>query len=104
MIERKSKIGLLDPRKGRGLFNTFHAEHPYFRFPLDHVFHSNDFRLVDLRRLSYVGSDHFPVFIELDCKPRPPRDQPEPEASTKDLEEAKQKVERAAEEQNDESG
>jgi endonuclease/exonuclease/phosphatase (EEP) superfamily protein YafD len=92
--------GLLDPRKGRGLFNTFHAEHPYFRFPLDHVFHSNDFRLVDLRRLGYVGSDHFPVLIELDCESRPPRDQPEPEASEEDLEEAKQKVEQAVEKQN----
>ena len=57
--------GLLDPRIGRGFYHTFHAEHPLIRFPLDHFFHSNHFRLVDFRRLPYFGSDHFPVYIKL---------------------------------------
>jgi endonuclease/exonuclease/phosphatase (EEP) superfamily protein YafD len=61
--------GLLDPRLGRGFFNTFDANRPLFRFPLDHVFHSRDFRLVDLRRMGHVGSDHFPVLIELSLEP-----------------------------------
>jgi endonuclease/exonuclease/phosphatase (EEP) superfamily protein YafD len=94
---------LLDPRKGRGLFNTFHAEQPLFRFPLDHVFHSNDFRLVDLRVLDYVGSDHFPVFIELSHEPTAPLEQPEPEASEQDQKVADQKVERAAENDDNEN-
>lgn len=89
--------GLLDPRKGRGLFNTFHADYPLFRFPLDHVFHSNDFKLVDLRLLDHVGSDHFPVLTELSYEPIAPVEQPEPEASDKDEAEANQKVEQAAE-------
>ena len=89
--------GLLDPRKGRGLFNSFHAEHPLFRFPLDHIFHSNDFKLMNLRLLDYVGSDHFPVFTELSYDPVAPIEQPEPEASEDDEEEADQKVEQAAE-------
>lgn len=89
--------GLLDPRKGRGMFNTFHAERPLFRVPLDHVFHSNDFKLVDLRLLDYVGSDHFPVLIELSYKPAAPADQPEPEASREEEKEAERKVEKAAE-------
>jgi len=89
--------GLLDPRKGRGLFNTFHADHPLFRFPLDHVFHSNDFRLVALEVLGHVGSDHFPVLAELSHEPTAPIEQPEPDASAEDEREADQKVENAAE-------
>src|SRR5688500_1885186 len=57
--------GLLDPRVGRGFYHTFHAKIPLLRFPLDHLFHSNHFRLVDFRRLGYFGSDHFPVFGKL---------------------------------------
>lgn len=56
---------MLDPRIGRGLFATFHADHWFLRYPLDHVFHSNHFDLVELRRLKHVGSDHFPILIEL---------------------------------------
>jgi endonuclease/exonuclease/phosphatase (EEP) superfamily protein YafD len=61
--------GLLDPRLGRGFYNTFNANSRVFRFPLDHVFHSAHFRLVELRRLGHVGSDHFPVLIELSYEP-----------------------------------
>ncbi len=61
--------GLLDPRKGRGLYNTFHARYPPFRYPLDHVFHSNHFALAGLEVLPYVGSDHFPVWVELQYHP-----------------------------------
>ncbi|MEZ6091134.1 MAG: endonuclease/exonuclease/phosphatase family protein [Pirellulaceae bacterium] len=57
--------GLLDPRRGRGFFNTFHANHRWMRFPLDHVFHSKHFTVSRLQRLQYVGSDHFPMLIEL---------------------------------------
>lgn len=95
--------GLLDPRRGRGLFNTFHAERPLFRFPLDHVFHSNDFKLVDLRLLAYVGSDHFPVCIELSHEVSASHEQAEPEASQEDEEEAEQKVERAAQNEENEN-
>lgn len=57
--------GLLDPRIGRGLYTSFHARYPIIRFPLDHVFHSEHFRLADLRRLPSSGSDHFPIYIAL---------------------------------------
>ncbi|MCC8361190.1 endonuclease/exonuclease/phosphatase family protein [Salinimicrobium sediminilitoris] len=61
--------GLLDPRIGRGFYNTFHAEYPIFRWPLDHVFHSSDFMLLKLKRLEKMGSDHFPMFIKLVYQP-----------------------------------
>ena len=45
--------------------NTFHANYPLFRWSLDHIFHSADFALIDMRRLSHIGSDHFPVYTVL---------------------------------------
>lgn len=56
---------LLDPRRGRGFFNTFNAHHWYLRWPLDHVFCSSHFELCELRRLPKSGSDHFPMYISL---------------------------------------
>lgn len=61
--------GLLDPRVGRGMFNTFHAEHFFIRWPLDHLFHSDHFRLSRLQRLQPFGSDHFPLLTELVYQP-----------------------------------
>ncbi len=61
--------GLVDPRKGRGMFSTFHARFPGVRFPLDHILHSTGFRLVQMRRLPFVGSDHFPVVATLSLEP-----------------------------------
>lgn len=61
--------GLLDPRVGRGFYNTFDATKYVLRYPLDHVFVSPHFRLVELRRLRNVGSDHFPMLAHLDFDP-----------------------------------
>lgn len=57
--------GLLDPRRGRGFFNTFNAHYPFLRFPLDHAFISVDFKLKKIKRLNNFNSDHFPMFISL---------------------------------------
>jgi len=61
----RHRSGLLDPRVGRGMFNTFHAWHWYLRWPLDHTFVSGHFRVLDVRRLPSIGSDHFPVLFDL---------------------------------------
>ena len=57
--------GLLDPRRGRGFFNTFNAHHSFLRFPLDHAFISTDWKLKQIARLQNFDSDHFPIFIRL---------------------------------------
>ena len=57
--------GLLDPRIGRGTYSTFHTRYPFLRWPLDHFFHSRHFTLVRLERLVSIGSDHYPMYIEL---------------------------------------
>lgn len=57
--------GLLDPRRGRGLFSSFNAKYPLFRWPLDHIFCSGHFRVQNMRRLRGIGSDHFPIAIDL---------------------------------------
>ena len=62
--------GLIDPRIGRGFYNSFHAQHWWLRWPLDHVFYSPDFLLHRLQRLPAFGSDHFPILIDLEYHPR----------------------------------
>lgn len=57
--------GLLDPRRGRGFYNSFHAHYPFMRFPLDHAFLSADFKLKRMCRLRNFDSDHFPIYISL---------------------------------------
>ena len=83
---------LLDPRIGRGMFNSFHAEYRLLRWPLDHVFVSNDFLLRDMQRLPAFGSDHFPILIGLDHEPRAAVAEP-PEADADDHAEADRKLE-----------
>ena len=86
---------LLDPRKGRGMFSTFHARWPMLRWPLDHVFFSEHFRLVTMRRLGYTGSDHFPVHLVLSVEGDAVAEQEAPDADRDDLEEAKQTLDEA---------
>ncbi len=84
--------GLLDPRMGRGFYNSFNANSVIQRYPLDHVFHSEHFRLVDLKVLPHIGSDHFPVLIELSCEPCAPEDTETPVPEEGDQEEADEKI------------
>lgn len=84
--------GLLDPRVGRGLYNSFHAQFPFMRWPLDHVFHAPAFRLVELRRLDNCGSDHFPLFVRLSYEPAGRAEQMLPPPQEEDKREAKRIV------------
>lgn len=84
--------GLLDPRIGRGMFNTFHVQVPCFRWPMDHLFHSNHFTLCSIQRLPSIGSDHFPLFASLSFAPGEGARQKGLEADSGDHERAKETV------------
>lgn len=84
--------GLLDPRVGRGLYSTFNAKLPLLRWPLDHLFHDPRFTVVEIRRLGFFGSDHFPVLVVLALQPEMATrvEQPRPEPG--DHEEARRRI------------
>lgn len=84
--------GLLDPRVGRGMFNTFHADYWFMRWPLDHLFHSDHFTLSKIDRLRGFGSDHFALLTELIFDAEREVQQHGLEADTDDLSWAKAKA------------
>lgn len=84
--------GLLDPRVGRGMFNTFHADYWPLRWPLDHVFHSEHFTLKEMRRLPHIGSDHFPILTELVLQPQRQDDEEGLNAAADDHKMAENKI------------
>ncbi|WP_207460119.1 endonuclease/exonuclease/phosphatase family protein [Azospirillum sp. SYSU D00513] len=88
--------GLLDPRIGRWFYPTFNADWWFARWPLDHVFHDASFRIRGLAVCPHVGSDHFPIFIDLLHEPatRPQRELP---MEPGDEEEVKERIERGRE-------
>lgn len=88
--------GLLDPRAGRGFFNSFNAKNPLMRYPLDHVFHSIHFELVHIERLPAVGSDHFPILIALRYDPTAAERQEVSHRRESDEQEAEEKLQQEA--------
>ncbi|MFD3001290.1 endonuclease/exonuclease/phosphatase family protein [Pontibacter toksunensis] len=89
---------LMDPRVGRGLFSTFNANYPLLRWPLDHVFHSDHFKLVQIERLPDIDSDHFPIFIRLSFAPENKYEQEEPKPDEDTHEEAIETIQEGVEE------
>ncbi|TVZ50989.1 endonuclease/exonuclease/phosphatase family protein [Dokdonia sp. Hel_I_53] len=66
---------LLDPRIGRGFHNTFNAKNILMRWPLDHIFTSEEFRVKSFDHTDGINSDHFPLYTELTLEPNKAKDQ-----------------------------
>lgn len=86
---------LLDPREGRGFYNTFNANYSLLRWPLDYVFSSDAFKLVRMERLPYVNSDHFPTCTQLSLEPKAKQQQKEPKASLREKKKAEKTIKKA---------
>lgn len=91
--------GMLDPRRGRGLFSTFHAKYPVLRWPLDHIFVTEHFTLVGMQRLSYFGSDHFPILATFCYRPSRQDEHETPEANAEERSEASETIQEGKTEQ-----
>ncbi len=82
---------LLDPRRGRGFFNSFNANYFFVRFPLDHAFISADFKLNAIKRLHNCGSDHFPIYLNVQLEPNAANEQETLDVDAEDIAEAEEK-------------
>lgn len=84
--------GTLDPRKGRGFYNTYPAGYPFLRWALDHLFHSKEFSFVTMKILPGYGSDHLAVYTELALEPERANENSSPDSNSTDRKEADQKI------------
>jgi len=82
------KIGkLIDPRRGQGFFATFNAHNPLLRWPLDHLFHTDDFGILNFKTGTVNGPDHFPLIATLclnEARFRKPNAPPQADQNTRE--------------------
>lgn len=83
---------LLDVRKGRGLYNTYDANNILLRWPLDHIFNSNEFRLDKVKVCEDVHSDHFPLYTKFSFEPELKDEQTRPHPTKEELKRAKDQI------------
>lgn len=95
--------GMNDPRIGRGLYPTFTAKYPLLRWPLDHLFVSPHFELMQIDLLPKIGSDHFPIFFRLCLKANPSNRQVAPSAPASTEIEAEEQLQEGKSENREES-
>ena len=88
----KRVAGMGDPRIGRGFYPTFDASKPLLRWPLDHLFVSPHFEMIEIDRLRDIGSDHFPIFFRLCLKDQARERQVAPNATAATEAEASEEI------------
>jgi len=90
---------LLDVRVGRGFYCTFNAKKYLFRWPLDHMYVSPEFRLTSIKSCESIDSDHFPFYVELNYEPKGAEQQLPKPATKEELEKAQKQLEKLKEKQ-----
>ena len=90
--------GLLDPRVGRGFYNTYNANSWLMQWPLDHLFVSEEFRMLEILKGTHIESDHFPFYALLSLEPESASDQKPNPPTEEELKEAEREIEKEAEE------
>lgn len=87
---------LLDVRIGRGFYCSFDANNKILRWPLDHLFISEEFRLKEVDVCRDINSDHFPFYSKLTYEPKI-ADEQKPQPPTKEeLEDAEDQLKQYA--------
>ncbi|MBT3193614.1 MAG: hypothetical protein HN341_13780 [Verrucomicrobia bacterium] len=61
--------GLSDSAKGWGVQPSWSSLNPLFRIPIDHCLHTSGVSIVDRRIGEDVGSDHYPLIVDLVVAP-----------------------------------
>lgn len=85
---------LKDPRRGRRLLSSYPADRPLWQYPIDHLFVSDGFHLIELDRVRILGSDHFAVTATLAVARK---DYKKPAASAEEKQKAGEMVEEGTE-------
>jgi endonuclease/exonuclease/phosphatase (EEP) superfamily protein YafD len=98
----KDISGLLDPRIGRGFYNTFNAKNPIMRWPLDHFFASDEFRLVDIGLGEHIESDHFPAYFVVRLEKEKAGEQTRDEPTENQKEDADDQIDEARKDKEEE--
>lgn len=93
----KEGSSLLDPRIGRGFYNTFNANSPIMRWPLDHFFASEEFRLKSIALGKDIDSDHFPAIFEVTLEPGKADEQKQQAPSSGQIKQANEQIKKARE-------
>ncbi|MDX1542306.1 MAG: endonuclease/exonuclease/phosphatase family protein [Christiangramia sp.] len=83
---------LLDVRIGRSFYNSFDATSFIMRWPLDHIFVSEEFSVKSISIGSFIESDHFPYYAELFLEPRLANEQKPDKATKKQVEKARKQI------------
>ncbi|WP_036841417.1 endonuclease/exonuclease/phosphatase family protein [Polaribacter sp. Hel_I_88] len=90
----KSVSELLDPRIGRGLYNTYSADSYILKWPLDHIFISKEFRVKKMEVRKDINSDHYPLYTEFSFEPEKAFEQEPTQVTKQDLKAAEDQIEK----------